>query len=88
MMKKNILPLIVALSITLTINSQNKRENMSTTASTKIDKKVDSLLGIMTLKEKIGQMNQYNGFWDVTGPSSKGGDATKKHEHIKAGLVG
>ncbi len=87
-MKKSILSLIIALSITLISNSQNKQENISTTASTKIDKKVDSLLGIMTLKEKIGQMNQYNGFWDVTGPTPKGGDAAKKYEHIKAGLVG
>jgi len=27
-----------------------------------IDKKVDSLLRLMTLEEKIGQMNQYTGF--------------------------
>ncbi|GLB51283.1 glycosyl hydrolase [Neptunitalea chrysea] len=50
--------------------------------------KVDSLLNIMTLEEKIGQMNQYNGFWDVTGPSPKGGNAEKKYEDIKKGLVG
>ncbi|WP_408733614.1 beta-glucosidase BglX [Neptunitalea lumnitzerae] len=53
-----------------------------------IEKKVDSLLSIMTLEEKIGQMNQYNGFWDVTGPSPKGGNAEKKYEDIKKGLVG
>ncbi|AUP79766.1 beta-glucosidase BglX [Flavivirga eckloniae] len=51
--------------------------------------KVDSLLKIMTLKEKIGQMNQYNGFWDVTGPApTRGGDAEKKYNDLKNGLVG
>ena len=42
----------------------------------------------MTLEEKVGQMNQYNGFWDVTGPSPKGGDAEKKYEHLRKGMVG
>ena len=32
------------------------------------DKKAEILLSKMTLEEKIGQMNQYNGFWDFTGP--------------------
>ena len=31
-----------------------------------LTERVDSLLSIMTLEEKVGQMNQYNGFWDVT----------------------
>ena len=53
-----------------------------------INKKVDSLLNIMTLDEKIGQMNQYNGFWDVTGPSPKKGQAKNKYENLKKGLVG
>jgi len=53
-----------------------------------IDKEVAVLLGRMTLKEKIGQMNQYNGFWNVTGPAPKEGDAAKKHEHLRSGLVG
>ena len=42
----------------------------------------------MTLEEKVGQMNQYNGFWDVTGPSPKDGNAAKKYEDIKSGRVG
>jgi len=53
-----------------------------------IDKKVDSLIEIMTIKEKIGQMNQYNGFWDVTGPVPSDGDAAKKHEHLRKGYIG
>ena len=53
-----------------------------------INQKVDSLLSLMTLKEKIGQMNQYNGFWNVTGPTPKEGDAANKYEHLRTGLVG
>lgn len=53
-----------------------------------IDDKVDALLAKMTLPEKIGQMNQYNGFWDVTGPAPSEGDAEKKFSHLTQGLVG
>lgn len=53
-----------------------------------IDQKVDSLLSEMTLEEKIGQMNQYNGFMDFTGPQPDAGMAAKKLEHIKKGMVG
>jgi beta-glucosidase len=52
------------------------------------DKKAEILLSKMTLEEKIGQMNQYNGFWDFTGPSPKSGDAEKKYQDLKNGLVG
>ncbi len=55
---------------------------------TSIDKKVDSLLQIMTLEEKIGQLNQYNGFWEITGPVPKDGQAAKKYNDLKKGLVG
>lgn len=53
-----------------------------------IDNKVANLLSKMTLEEKIGQMNQYNGFWDFTGPSPAAGDAAWKYEHLKKGWVG
>lgn len=52
------------------------------------DKKVDSLLKIMTLEEKIGQLNQYNGFYNATGPAPKEGVAAKKYNDLKNGLVG
>src|SRR5436305_14103370 len=50
-----------------------------------IDQKVDSVLQLMTLDEKIGQMNQYNGDWDATGPITKDGD---KQNQIRKGKVG
>ena len=47
----------------------------------RIDRKVDSVLRLMTLEEKIGQLNQYNGDWEATGPITKAGD---KQEQIIA----
>src|ERR1700753_1806834 len=50
-----------------------------------IAQKVDSVLRLMTLEEKIGQMNQYNGDWEATGPITKDGD---KQRQISAGQLG
>jgi beta-glucosidase len=53
-----------------------------------VEKAIDQLLKKMTLDEKIGQMNQYNGFWDVTGPAPQAGNDKFKYDHFKQGLVG
>ena len=75
-----ILLMILTLNGCQTNNTNNSKDD--------INQKIDSLLSIMTLDEKIGQMNQYNGFWDVTGPSPKNGDAKYKYDNLKKGLVG
>lgn len=49
---------------------------------------LSALMSKMTIEEKVGQMNQYNGFWEITGPVPVGGDAKTKYEHLKKGLVG
>lgn len=51
----------------------------------KYAEKVDSVLSLMTLEEKIGQMNQYSSDQQATGPSRK--DSTKL-EQIRQGRVG
>jgi len=56
-----------------------------TAAEKRIDKSVDSLLKLMTLDEKIGQMNQYNGPWAATGPLTNEGNLVGQ---IKEGKVG
>ncbi len=53
---KNIVIILLCLNF-LGVNAQQKT----------IDQKVDSVLNLMTLKEKVGQLNQYSGR-DVTGP--------------------
>ncbi len=50
-----------------------------------IDRKVDSVLRLMTLDEKVGQMNQYNGPWAATGPLTNDGNLLSQ---IKEGKVG
>lgn len=57
-------------------------------SNTTIEQKVNDLLQQMTLEEKIGQMNQYNGFWNFTGPSPDGGDAAYKYKNLASGRVG
>lgn len=44
--------------------------------------KVDSVLNLMTLDEKIGQLNQYTGNYQATGPVV---EDTTKIEQIKRG---
>ncbi|WP_339654096.1 beta-glucosidase BglX [Flavobacterium frigidarium] len=69
--------------------SQKVIAPMSAISATSIlDKKVDSVLKLMTLEEKVGQLNQYNGFWEITGPTPKEGQAAKKYNDLKKGLVG
>ena len=66
---------IICLCITILTFSQKKS----------IDQKVDSVLRLMTLEEKIGQMNQYNDDWKATGPVTV--DNTKANQ-IRKGQVG
>ncbi|GGG49432.1 glycosyl hydrolase [Croceivirga lutea] len=72
---------IILLILAFTINK-------NAMAQSKYESQIDALLAKMTLEEKVGQMNQYNGFWDVTGPLPENGDASLKYEHLKKGWVG
>ena len=49
-----------------------------------VDQRVDSVLRLMTLDEKVGQMNQYNGPWAATGPLTNDDNLLTQ---IKAGKV-
>ncbi len=50
-----------------------------------IDQKVDSVLRLMTLAEKVGQMNQYSNDFVATGPITKDGD---KQDKVRKGMFG
>ena len=52
-----------------------------------VETKVDSVLALMTLEEKVGQLVQYNGSWDLTGPASEMNNK-QKEENLKNGKVG
>ncbi|MGL5789098.1 MAG: glycoside hydrolase family 3 N-terminal domain-containing protein [Bacteroidales bacterium] len=62
----------------------NKTEWKSFSGNKDIERKVDSVLSLMTLEEKIGQMTQFSCNWDITGPVM-----TDDFEpYLKKGLVG
>ncbi len=72
---RNLCGLLIAIAQFFVCSAQRKT----------IDQRVDSVLRLMTLDEKIGQMNQYNGEWDATGPITKDGD---KQNQIRKGMLG
>ncbi|MEM8940288.1 MAG: beta-glucosidase BglX [Bacteroidota bacterium] len=77
---------LLKASIILTLSGINSCQ-IAVSQKSSLDRKVDSLLSIMTLEEKIGQTNLYNGNSEMTGPSPQG-DNKNKAENIKNGLVG
>jgi len=86
-MKYNLPKYALAALLAIALGCSSAKQDIAS-SSLPVDRKVDSVLRLMTLEEKVGQMNQYNGFWDVTGPAPKDGDAAEKYEHIKKGWVG
>jgi beta-glucosidase len=86
MKNKNLIIAGVFTLITIGTMDAQKKPHLDKTKP--IDERVGLLMKQMTLEEKVGQMNQYNGFWDVTGPAPKGGNAELKYEHLRKGWVG
>lgn len=81
-LRSGIYPFLI-FSLLLSCNGNDQKDTELT-----IPQRVNELMAKMTLQEKIGQMNQYNGFWNVTGPSPKEGNAKEKYDHLAQGLVG
>lgn len=87
--------LIVLGSNKLRAQDQNDREQINSSTKTTaihfnnsiLNQKVDSVLALMTINEKIGQLVQYSGKWDMTGPSSSNDDQYKLQK-LKKGEVG
>ncbi|WP_350179243.1 beta-glucosidase BglX [Phaeodactylibacter sp.] len=71
---------LLFLAATWLCSAQAQNENM--------DQFINDLLSKMTLEEKIGQMNQYSGFWEATGPAPSAGNAKRKYEDLRNGRVG
>jgi len=81
---KRILPVIIIMSLISCM--ENTQKTVLEEGSTA--KKVDSLLDIMTVEEKIGQLNLYNGTWEFTGPVPDDNNSKTTAENIRNGLVG
>ena len=91
-MKKYIITFFIAISLMFLLFSWNKNEREKSLSTIRdlnpeIEKKVDSVLSLMRINEKIGQLVQYSGKWNVTGPTSSKKDQYKL-EKIKKGEVG
>lgn len=71
--------LSIAFSIPVQSTTYRAKENKQI-----IESRIDSVMKLMTLDEKIGQLNQYTSGW-ATGPVSPDGD---KMQDIKDGKVG
>jgi beta-glucosidase len=52
------------------------------------ERKIDSLLRLMTLEEKVGQLNQYTSSWELTGPLPTDNDNQKKLDQLRTGQIG
>lgn len=78
---------IAIVTIALTACMKNNSSNTNSTAAP-FANEVDSLLSLMTLEEKAGQLNLYAGSWEFTGPVPKDANNQQKLENIKSGRVG
>lgn len=75
------------LTLSMLLSCDNKKDLTKDLANNDLEQKVDSVLSLMTIKEKVGQLVQYNGSWDLTGPPSDT-SSKEKLEKIKNGEVG
>jgi len=78
----------IGLYTLLTIGTIHAQKKPHLDKTKPIEERINLLMKQMTLEEKVGQMNQYNGFWEVTGPAPKGGNAELKYKHLRDGWVG
>ncbi|MCF4100801.1 beta-glucosidase BglX [Gillisia sp. M10.2A] len=78
--------LIICFFLLSNFNSFAQKSNILSSVEN-IEIKVDSVLAMMTLEEKVGQLVQYNGSWDLTGPASEMNNQLKV-ANLKKGLVG
>jgi len=80
MLSKKILALFCLVNMSCSVFSQQQSTN-----SADIEKKIDVLMAKMTLEEKVGQLNQFTGDRNATGPVTAN---SSKYDDIKAGKVG
>ncbi|MGI9544435.1 MAG: beta-glucosidase BglX [Cyclobacteriaceae bacterium] len=79
-MRYKLIPVLAGLFLVICSNTYAQTDM--------VESKIDALLEQMTLEEKVGQMNLYTGFWEITGPAPSEGNARQKYDHLRNGLVG
>ena len=85
MKKQTCILMLFSLTVSVGALPQSKKH---LDKSKPIEERIAILMKEMTLEEKVGQMNQYNGSWDFTGPKPEGGSEEEKYIHLKKGWVG
>ncbi|OIQ41296.1 MAG: glycosyl hydrolase [Bacteroidetes bacterium MedPE-SWsnd-G1] len=85
--KSSFLGILLAIFCLNSCSDFNSESTDNQSSSDDYTHEIDSIISLMTLKEKIGQLVQYNGSWDLTGPPSDMG-SQQKLEKIKKGEVG
>jgi beta-glucosidase len=84
---KNLFLFLLAISM-FCVSCNNDNTSKTDNSSSDVDMKVEALLSKMTLTEKIGQMNQYSSWWEMTGPAPENVDTMKFYNMIKEGKIG
>lgn len=74
--------------VTIALAGCNNSNSKKTSSTVPYAQQVDSLISLMTLEEKVGQLNLYAGSWEFTGPVPEDVNNQKKFENIKSGRVG
>ncbi|QOD59340.1 beta-glucosidase BglX [Polaribacter haliotis] len=88
MRKSKSLFITALIFIAVFFNCKDSKKTMTNSnLDENIEQKVDSVLALMNLEEKIGQLVQYASGGDLTGPESSRGNKEKASK-IKKGLVG
>ncbi len=90
-MKKILIPIAYLLTAFLLIScgqpstdTQKPGKWQSYSGDKRIEKRVDSVLKLMTLEEKIGQMTQFSANWSITGPVM----SDDFQPYLEKGLIG
>jgi beta-glucosidase len=76
---------LLLFALLLGFSSCTHNETSLTDGDKAIEKKIDNLLAQMTVEEKVGQMVQYNGSGDATGPIKA---RARDIEDLKTGWIG
>jgi beta-glucosidase len=85
MLKKSIHILNILILVALYSCNDTTQNN---TFKSDIDIKVDSVFSLMTLKEQIGQLNQYSVGEEMTGPNQDNEYSQKRYDQLINGDVG